>query len=68
MTLPGLDNRTAHALKHLAIQQVTVDCFTLHEGTYLLVGRMKYYEGHISSFANKRNQIQSFKCLSEHNL
>ena len=67
MSLPGSENRTAHALSQVAIQVITlVDCFTPHELTYLLVGRMVGHEGHVSSFINKCKKIRSF--LPDHNL
>ena len=46
MMLPGSENRTAHALNHVAFQ-VTGDCFTPHEVTYLRVGGMVCHEGHV---------------------
>ena len=47
MVLPGSENRAAHALNHVAIQ-VTIDCFTPHEVTYLRVGRMIFHEERVS--------------------
>ena len=62
-------NRTAHALHHVVIQ-VTVDCFTPHEVTYLRVGRMPSFVTYDMSRRtclgiNKCRPIQSF--LSDHN-
>ena len=65
MILPGSEIRTAHALNYVAIR-VTVDYFTPHEVTYLLVGQPICHKGRASSFINKCNQIKSF--LSDHNL
>ena len=45
MALSGSENRTAHALNHVATQ-ATVDCFTPHEVTDLRVGRIICHEEH----------------------
>ena len=39
MTLSGSENKRAHTLNHVAIQ-VTIDCFTHREVTYMLVGQI----------------------------
>ena len=55
MALPVSEIQTAHALNHVAIQ-VTVDCFTPHDVTYLRAGRMICHEEHVSL---KTNAIKS---------
>ena len=54
MTLPGSENRTAHTLNHVAIQD-TVDCF--HEVTHLLVRQVICHEWRVVIYKVKEMQL-----------